>query len=220
MGRFSTQKARQVQQRLANLVDEHDRFINPPRRICGLDVTYLRQEAIGAAVVLNFPGLQMVEQQTIRCQVPIPYIPTLLSFREFPPMSLAFKALENQPDLCFVDAHGRAHPYKLGAASHFGVLHNIPTIGVAKKILCGIVQTRESKYDEIYLENELVGARVNSKKGYNPLFVSVGHRVSLPTAIKMTQACIRKYKLPEPIRLAHNLATKTRRKLIEGDVVE
>ena len=145
MGRFSTQKARQVQQRLANLVDEHDRFINPPRRICGLDVTYLRQEAIGAAVVLNFPGLQMVEQQTIRCQVPIPYIPTLLSFREFPPMSLAFKALENQPDLCFVDAHGRAHPYKLGAASHFGVLHNIPTIGVAKKILCGIVQTRESK---------------------------------------------------------------------------
>ena len=220
MGRFSTQKARQVQQRLANLVDEHDRFINPPRRICGLDVTYLRQEAIGAAVVLNFPGLQMVEQQTIRCQVPIPYIPTLLSFREFPPMSLAFKALETQPDLCFVDAHGRAHPYKLGAASHFGVLHNIPTIGVAKKILCGIVQTRESKYDEIYLENELVGARVNSKKGCNPLFVSVGHRVSLPTAIKMTQACIRKYKLPEPIRLAHNLATKTRRKLIEGDVVE
>jgi len=169
---------------------------------------------------LNFPGLQLIEQRTIRCQAPIPYIPTLLSFREFPPLSLAFKALQNPPDLCFIDAHGRAHPYKLGAASHFGVLHNVPTIGVAKKILCGTVQTHESKFDEIYLEDELVGARVNSKKGYNPIFVSVGHRVSLPTAIKMTQACITKYKLPEPIRLAHNLATETRRKLIVGDAVE
>ncbi|MDO8056448.1 MAG: endonuclease V [Candidatus Hermodarchaeota archaeon] len=220
MGSFSTQKARQVQQRLANLVDEQDHFFNPPQRICGLDVSYLHEEAIGAAVVLNFPGLQLIEQRTIRCQAPIPYIPTLLSFREFPPLSLAFKALQNPPDLCFIDAHGRAHPYKLGAASHFGVLHNVPTIGVAKKILCGTVQTHESKFDEIYLEDELVGARVNSKKGYNPIFVSVGHRVSLPTAIKMTQACITKYKLPEPIRLAHNLATETRRKLIVGDAVE
>ena len=220
MGGFSTRKARQVQQRLANRVDEQDRFLNPPRRICGLDVTYVGSVGIGAAVTLNFPDLQVLEQQTIRCQVPVPYIPTLLSFREFAPFSLVFKALQHQPDLCFIDAHGRAHPYRLGAASHFGVLKNIPTIGVAKRILCGQVRKSQLGFDEIYLGEELIGARVTSKKGYNPIFVSVGHRISLPTAIKMTQSCTTKYKLPEPTRLAHKLATETRRKLIDGDIVE
>ena len=188
MGKFSTRKARQVQQRLATLVTEHDCFPNPPRSICGLDVAYHSSEAIGAAVVLSFPELQLIEQHTIRCQVSVPYIPTLLSFREFPPLSLAFKALQHQPDLCFIDAHGRAHPYKLGAASHFGVLLNVPTIGVAKKILCGTVRKSQLGYDEIYLGDEVIGARVTSKKGYNPIFVSVGHRTSLPTAVEITQS--------------------------------
>ena len=220
MGGFSTRKARQVQQRLAIRVDEHDRFQNPPRRICGLDVAYLGSEAIGAAVALSFPDLQILEQRTIRCPVPVPYIPTLLSFREFSPFSLAFKALQHQPDLCFLDAHGRAHPYKLGAASHFGVLKNVPTIGVAKRILCGQVREGQLGYDEIFLGDDVIGARVTSKKGYNPIFVSIGHRVSLSTAVKMTQLCTTKYKLPEPTRLAHKLATESRRKLKNGDTVE
>jgi deoxyribonuclease V len=220
MGGFSTQNARRVQQRLAKRVDESDCFINPPRKICGIDVAYLSSEAIGAAVVLSFPDLEVLEKQTVRCRVTVPYIPTLLSFREFAPFSLAFKSLQQQPDLCFIDAHGRAHPYKLGAASHFGVIRNVPTIGVAKKILCGTVRKNQPGFDEIYLGNEVIGARVTSKKGYTPIFVSVGHRISLPTAVEMTQSCTTRYRLPEPTRLAHNLATETRHKLKDGDTVE
>ncbi|MFX0169262.1 MAG: deoxyribonuclease V [Candidatus Hodarchaeota archaeon] len=218
--KFSTKKARQVQLRLAQCVNDTDHFLNPPRTICGLDVAYLPSEAIGAAVVLTFPDLQVIEKRLVRCQVPVPYIPTFLSFREYAPLSMVFNTIQHQPDLCFVDAHGQAHPYKLGAASHFGVLKNVPTIGVAKKLLCGEVQKKTAFFDDIYLNNEVIGARVNTKKGCNPIFVSVGHRISLPSAVQITLSCTTKYRLPEPTRLAHNLAKETQQKIKDGDIVE
>ncbi|MFW9986808.1 MAG: deoxyribonuclease V [Candidatus Odinarchaeota archaeon] len=207
---FSTTKARQVQQSLVDYVIEADDFTNPPKYVCGLDVAYLEQTAIGAAVLLSFPELQLLEEKIILAQTTVPYIPTFLSFREYTPLSLAYEALSYTPDLCFIDAHGRAHPRRLGAASHFGVLKKIPTIGVAKRMLCGEIKSNIKAFDEIVLNNEVVGARISTKSGCNPIYVSVGHRISLNTAIDMTLKCITKYRLPEPTRRAHKLATNAR----------
>jgi deoxyribonuclease V len=143
----------------------------------------------------------------------VPYIPTFLSFREYPPLSLAYTALSQKPDLCFVDAHGRAHPRKLGAASHFGVLRDVPTIGVAKSLLCGTINSDSKPFETLILDDEIIGARIVSKPECNPIYISIGHRISLETAVEMTQKCITRYRIPEPTRLAHQMATKERLKL-------
>jgi deoxyribonuclease V len=207
---FSTKRARQVQQSLVNQVIETDDFTIPPQCICGLDVSYLGQTAIGAAVLLSFPELKLLEEKIVVSQTIVPYIPTFLSFREYTSLSLAYEALSYPPDLCFIDAHGRAHPRRLGAASHFGVLKEIPSIGVAKRLLCGEIKSDTESFDKIVLNNEVVGARILSKPRCNPIYVSVGHRISLKTAVDMTLKCVTKYRLPEPTRRAHKLATKAR----------
>lgn len=211
--KFSTRRARQVQESLVSRMIEKDDFKSPIQTVCGLDVAYLRQTAIGAAVLLSFPHLKVLEQKIVYCQTTVPYIPTFLSFREYAPLSLAYASLHNPSDLCFVDAHGRAHPRKLGAASHFGILKDIPTIGVAKRLLCGEIDSTSRTYETVTLDNEVIGARINSKSGCNPIYVSVGHRISLETAVNMTLQCVTKYRLPEPTRHAHQLATKTRLEL-------
>ncbi len=162
---------------------------------------------------MDFPKLELLEQQIVLCKSTVPYIPTFLSFREYAPLSLAYTSLKKIPDLCFVDAHGRAHPQKLGAASHFGVLRDVPTIGVAKKLLCGMIQSSTGSYSNITLNGEIIGASIVSKAGCKPIFVSIGHRISLDSAVKLTQKSLTRYRLPEPIRLAHRLANETRRKL-------
>ena len=211
--KFSTLRAQQVQLNLVNRLIEEDRFPNPPKTVCGLDVSYHEQTAIGAAVLLDFESLELIDQQIVYLQSSMPYIPTFLSFREYPPLSLALNALSETPDLCFIDAHGKAHPRKLGAASHFGVLRDIPTIGVAKSLLCGKIQPESKPFETIILNEEIVGARINSKPGCNPIYISVGHRISLRTAVEITKKCLTRYRLPEPTRLAHRIATKTRLKL-------
>ncbi|MDO8124319.1 MAG: deoxyribonuclease V [Candidatus Hermodarchaeota archaeon] len=211
--KFSTSRARQVQESLVSRMIEKDDLKGPIKTVCGLDVAYLHQTAIGAAVLLSFPQLEVLEQKIVYSHVTVPYIPTFLSFREFSPLSLAYASLQNQSDICFVDAHGRAHPRKLGAASHFGILKDIPTIGVAKRLLCGEINSTSHPYETITLDDEVIGARINSKSGCNPIYVSVGHRISLETAVKMTLQCVTKYRLPEPTRHAHRLATKARLEL-------
>jgi deoxyribonuclease V len=197
---------------VARLVEE-DEFPNPPRTVCGLDVSYYNQTAIGTAILLRFPTLELIEHQIVYTQSTIPYIPTFLSFREYPPLSLAYTALSQKPDLCFVDAHGRAHPRKLGAASHFGVLRDVPTIGVAKSLLCGTINSDSKPFETLILDDEIIGARIVSKPECNPIYISIGHRISLETAVEMTQKCITRYRIPEPTRLAHQIATKERLKL-------
>ena len=211
--KFPTLRAQQVQRILVDRFIEEDEFLNPPRTVCGLDVSYYNQTAIGVAVLLNFPGLTPIENQIVYTKSTVPYIPTFLSFREYPPLSLAYTALSIKPDLCFVDAHGRAHPRKLGAASHFGILRDVPTIGVAKSLLCGAIQYDSPSFETLILDDEVIGARIVSRPGCHPIYISVGHRISLATAVKITQKCITRYRLPEPTRLAHQMATKERLKL-------
>lgn len=211
--RLELSKARQVQARLAARVREENDLPLPPRTVCGLDVAYAGDIAIGAAVLLRYRDLTPINHTLAYCKISVPYIPTFLSFREYPPLSLAFASLSVKPDLCFVDAHGRSHPRRIGAACHFGVLHDIPTIGVAKRLLCGTPQQHAQSWRPIVHQGEIVGAEVITKSGVAPIYVSVGHRITLETAIELTRHCTTHFRLPEPIRQAHNLSTESRRKL-------
>ncbi len=186
--------------------------------MCGLDVSYVGETAIGVAVLLRYKDMKKIDQAVVSCRVVIPYIPTYLSFREYPPLSLAFSSLKRAPDVCFVDAHGRSHPRRFGAACHFGVLRNVPTIGIAKRILCGKTQSSSQLSSSIIHKGEVVGAEITTKTRTNPIFVSVGHRITLETAINLTRHCITNYRLPEPTRQAHQLATEYRRELKSKDV--
>lgn len=212
--RLSIPRARRLQESLVHRIGIKDNLLLPPKTVCGLDVSYTKKTAIGTAVVLEFPSLNLIDQAVVFCKSIVPYIPTFLSFREYPPLSLAYSSLRIKPDLCFVDAHGRSHPRKLGAASHFGILRNIPTIGVAKRLLVGERKTSKNSWIPIVYGDEIVGAEISTKTNAKPIYVSVGHRISLETAIKLTKQCVTKYRLPEPIRRADQLAKDNRRKLI------
>jgi len=213
---FSIERARKAQRLLAQMVVERDDFPNPPRTVGGVDVAYVGEYAIAAAVIVDYNTLTVKERTANIVKVKFPYIPTLLSFRECYPMISAIKKLKELPDIFMVDAQGRLHPFRLGAASHLGVVLNVPTIGVAKKLLCGSIGERKDNWAPIYDKDEIIGAAVWTKKNTKPIFVSVGHRVTLKTAIKITLNMCKKYKLPEPIRQAHITATLERRLVKEG----
>ena len=205
--------ARRVQERLAKRVIESDDLVLPPKTVCGLDVSYQGQTAIGAAVLLSYPDLEEIGHAVALCKVTVPYIPTFLSFREYPPLSLAYGSLSSKPDVCFVDAHGRSHPRRIGAASHFGVLRDVPTVGVAKGILCGHTRQSTDAWPVLVDEEEIIGAELATKPSVRPVYVSVGHRIALGTAVHLTQQCTKNHRLPEPIRLAHLIVTQTRQRL-------
>ncbi|MEX2701619.1 MAG: deoxyribonuclease V [Candidatus Baldrarchaeia archaeon] len=213
---FSIEKARKAQMLLAQKVVEKDDFPCPPQTVGGVDVAYIGNYAVAAAVVVEYDTLSVKEKSVSIVKVKFPYIPTLLSFRECYPMISAIKKLKELPDIFMVDAQGRLHPFRLGAASHLGVVLNIPTIGIAKKLLCGSIGERKDNWAPIYDKNEIIGAAVWTKKNVKPIFVSIGHRVTLKTAIKITLNTCKKYKLPEPIRQAHITATLKKRLVKEG----
>ncbi|RLF17683.1 MAG: endonuclease V [Thermoprotei archaeon] len=208
---FSIERARRSQRILASLVKEVDELPERIRTVGGADIAYKGDIAYGVAVLLDFPSLVVKKYAVSSIKVKFPYIPTLLAFREAGPIIDAVKKLGQFPDILFVDGQGRAHPYRLGLACHVGVVLDIPTIGIAKKKLCGKIGPFKNGWAPIIDNGEVVGAALITKEGCNPIYVSVGHKVSLETAIKLTLKCIRGHKLPEPVRLAHNIATRIRR---------
>jgi len=171
--------------------------------------------SIGAVAVLDYDSLNLVETQTAFCKTRFPYIPTLLSFREIEPAALCIRRLHTQPDLFLVDAHGFAHPYHCGFASHLGLVLRKPTIGVAKSKLIGQVKTGKPKRDVNLIEHDrrIIGAAVTTKRGCKPVYVSVGHMISLETAIKIVKHCARNNRVPEPVLMAHSIATDEKRKI-------
>jgi deoxyribonuclease V len=182
--------------------------------VAGVDVAYLEGTSVGAAAVLDASTLSQVEVQFAHVQTRFPYVPTLLSFREIPPAYSAIKKLNLEPDVFMVDGQGFAHPYGLGFASHLGLLLDKPTVGVAKSLLCGRVeQNAEGGLAPLMYKREIIGAEVVTKQGTKPVYVSVGHRVSLKRATKIVLECTGKYRLPEPIRRAHIAAGEAKRKL-------
>jgi deoxyribonuclease V len=161
---------------------------------------------------LEFPSLSLVEAQVTHRKTQFPYIPGLLAFREISPLSAAIKKLKRQPDVFLVDGHGYAHPNRLGLASHLGLVIRHPTVGVAKKMLCGSVEpSGPDGVARIIDGGEIIGVEVVTQTGRKPIYVSVGHLVSLPRAVAVVKSCIRGYRLPEPLRRAHALATSEKK---------
>ena len=212
---FSIEKARETQLRLSKQIVLEDVLPKKIRLIAGVDVAYVKDLSIGAVAVLDYTSLKLVESQTALCKTRFPYVSTLLSFREIPPTVLSIKKLHLQPDIFLVDAHGFAHPYRCGFASHLGLVVGKPTIGVAKSRLFGEVEGARGKRDVALLKHdkEVIGAVVTTKRGCKPVYVSVGHMVSLETAVKVVKHCARHNRIPEPILKAHELATAEKRKI-------
>jgi len=205
--KFSVEKAHAMQLRLSKQVIRKDMLPKTLPYVAGVDTAYSADVSIGAAVVLDYESLSIVESSRARVKTRFPYIPTLLSFREIPPTLAAIKKLKTQPDVFLVDGQGIAHPYRLGFASHLGLVLNKPTIGVAKSLLCGKVGTfNREDWTPIMDKNEVIGAAV-APRHEKPVYVSVGHMVSLRRAINIVKHCTRTHRIPEPIRAAHELAS-------------
>jgi deoxyribonuclease V len=207
----STEEAIEIQKRLAAQVDEGG-GIGSPSLIAGVDVSGADEEgtARAAIVILDWPDLSLIDTVVAEDMIRFPYIPGLLSFREMPLLIKAFEKLNLVPGLVLVDGQGIAHPRRLGLAAHLGLFLDIPTIGCAKSRLTGIhaeLPGEAQSWTELFDGNEIIGAAVRTKVKTNPLYISIGHRISLPDAIYWTLQCCRKYKLPEPTRLAHRAAS-------------
>ncbi|RME41233.1 MAG: deoxyribonuclease V [Caldilineae bacterium] len=184
----------------------------PVTTIAGVDAGYREGIARAAIVVLRYPSLAVVASAVARRPVAYPYIPGLLTFREGPAVLDALAKLTVTPDLFLFDGQGIAHPRRLGIASHIGVLIDAPSIGCAKSRLCGVYAEPGEKKGSFSLlrhRGETIGAVVRTRTGVKPVFVSIGHRVDLQTAIHYVLACCTRYRLPEPTRLAHRLASGT-----------
>jgi deoxyribonuclease V len=162
--------------------------------------------ATGAVVVLSYPELGVVETKIVRGRLDFPYVPGLLSFRESPLTLAACERLSITPDLFLVDGQGVAHPRRFGLASHLGLLLDRPTIGCAKSLLCGSHETLEAEPGscaEVTDRGEAIGVALRTKLGVKPIYVSIGHKIDLSTAVQWVLKCCRGYRIPEPTRLAH-----------------
>lgn len=181
--------------------------LGPVSRVAGVDMAGLRRGLVRAAAVLvGFPGLDLVEWQVAEAQVAFPYVPGLLAFREAPPVALSLERLSVDPDLLLVDGQGLAHPRRLGIACYLGLMFDIPTIGCAKSRLIGehdTVPDVAGSWRELREGSEVIGAVLRTRTGSAPVYVSIGHKVDLETAIQWVKATCRGHRLPEPLRLAH-----------------
>ena len=182
------------------------------RLVAGVDVDFPnRDTARAAVVVLGFPKLELVEKQVAEIPVTFPYIPGLLAFREAPSCLAAIQKLEHEPNLFIFDAQGYAHPRRMGLATHLGLFLDRPSIGCAKSRLVGRYQmpgNRVGDGSDLIDGDELIGTVVRTKPNTKPLFISVGHNISLDEAVKYVLLCTKRgNRLPETTRFAHKLAS-------------
>jgi deoxyribonuclease V len=204
-------EARRVQEALAPRVIRDDR-LGRVRRVAGVDVGFEeRGKTTRAAVaVLDFPSLEPLDQSIYRCPTRFPYVPGYLSFREVPAVLEALGKLASAPDLLLCDGQGLAHPRRFGLACHLGVLADLPAIGVAKSRLIGeheALPAAKGSWVALTDRDETIGAVLRTRDNVSPLYISIGHRIGLATAIDYVLRCTTRYRLPETTRRAHRLAS-------------
>ncbi|MDD1654561.1 MAG: endonuclease V [Methanomicrobiales archaeon] len=211
-----------IQQRLTARIIIEDRLPRfPPRFIAGADAAYSTDGSLvfGAVAVLHCPDLSPFEVQCAERKVEFPYIPGMFAFREGPALLDAWRRLRTRPDLVIFHGHGIAHPEGCGLASHLGVLLDVPAIGVAGKPL-GIASVNpgplRGDMAPVSVGGRLVGCAVRTREGAREVYVSLGHRISLETAVRIVLATATRYRLPEPLRAAHRHAVACRAGLGKG----
>ena len=208
---LSPEEAIALQKRLAGRVVARNE-LGQVRHVGGVDVGFPGGGDVtrAAIAVLTFPELQVVDVAVAEVPTTFPYIPGLLSFREVPGVLAAWERLRVRPDVLIVDGQGYAHRRRFGIACHLGVWLDVPSVGSAKSLLVGgHADPGEEKGEtaELIHRGELIGAVVRTRRGVKPLYVSIGHKVDLPTAVKLVLDCCTRYRLPEPQRRAHMAAS-------------
>ena len=199
--------ARLLQAELAPLVDSHTP-LPALRTVAAADISYDRGDdtLYAAVVVVDAASLAVVERVSLATRVSFPYVPGLLSFREAPPILQAFARLQTRPDVLITDGQGLAHPRRFGIACHLGLILDLPTVGCGKSRLHGrFDEPGVSRGDRSPLldHDEVIGAVLRSRRGIKPLFVSVGHKADLDSAVALILSLTPRYRVPVPIRLAH-----------------
>jgi deoxyribonuclease V len=185
-----------------------------PRTVAGVDAAFSETHVFGAAVLFTFPGLEPIDEAAVVSEIKFPYVPGYLTFREAPALIRALRLLKAVPDLILVDGQGIAHPRGIGIASHLGVLLDIPTIGCAKSRLIGefcVPAPEKGSWSRLSYHGEIIGAVLRTRENVRPLYVSPGHRVNLRDSLDIVMACLRNYRIPEPLRRADFLSKNEKR---------
>ncbi len=211
-------EARQIQESLCQRVDVTPLpDLSQIKTVAGLDVSYAKEtnRCYAAVVVTRGPDWEPIEQATAMLDATFPYVPGLLSFREGPALIQALSMLKHAPDLFLFDGQGLAHPRRFGLACHLGVLFDHPAVGCAKRRLTGehdIPGNTPGAWTPLRDEqtNELIGAVTRTRRNVKPVYVSIGHQLSLDQAIEIVLQTQTRYRLPEPIRMAHRLSNEIR----------
>lgn len=208
-------EAEALQRLLSEKIVLEDRF-SSLNLIGGVDTSFSKDgKALSVIVIMSFPSMEIIEISHYFTVGPFPYIPGFLSFREGPIIIKAWEKLKIKPDLLLIDGQGYAHPRNLGVASHLGVVLDIPTIGCAKSLLVGSFEEPESlkgSKSPIFYRGKMIGIALRTKDSVKPVFVSPGHKVSFETSVDIVMKTVTRYKIPEPLRYAHQYSKSLLRK--------
>ncbi|MBP8645440.1 MAG: deoxyribonuclease V [Syntrophobacteraceae bacterium] len=211
---LTPKEARSLQEKLASKVCL--RPLPKDFRLLGAaDIAYApsANRLIAVMAIFQWPTLELVESSHVVSNITFPYIPGLLSFREIPPLLLAHRQLKHQPEVLLCDGQGIAHPRRLGLASHLGLCLGIPTVGCAKKRLCGThghLDLLRGNFTPLYLDGDVVSYVYCSRDKVKPLYLSPGHLADLDSSKDLVEQCLGRFRVPEPLRQAHTLASKLR----------
>jgi len=203
-----------IQKKLANRVITKGR-LRKVNLVAGADLAFSpdKSQCIAGVVVWDIRADEVVEQHVVRRKIRFPYVPGLLSFRETPAILSALRKIKHEPDVFMFDGHGYAHPRRFGLACHVGIWIDKPSIGCAKSLLIGDGQQPDRAKGSMSLlthKGERIGMMLRTRDSIKPVYVSVGHRVSLEDAASITLRCCTKYRLPQPTRLADKLVASER----------
>ncbi|MDQ4063376.1 MAG: deoxyribonuclease V [Actinomycetota bacterium] len=212
---LSPGEARRLQGELAPWVVEGPTLnLSRVRYVAGADVSTQGERGYATVVVLSFPELEVVEVQGHEAPLSFPYVPGLLAFREIPLVVAALREIESEVDALILDAHGLAHPRGMGLASHLGLFLDVPTVGCAKTRLVGKHEEpgpEKGRTAKLANRGKVIGKVVRTRKNVSPVYISVGNRIDLGSAVDLVLACCTRYRLPETTREAHNAANRLRR---------
>ena len=205
---FSLTEATSLQNELRHdLINQTD--ISDFTTIAGADISHNKDTDIVYAgiVILNYPQMVVQSYSLVVAKTTFPYIPGFLGFREVPALLQAWEQIPVKPGVVILDGQGITHPRRMGIASHFGLLANHATIGCAKSMLFGhfpeLGTTKFSDSPILSPNNELLGYALRTKNNVNPVYISPGHKMSVPDSLNIMKQCIKQHRIPEPTRMAH-----------------
>jgi deoxyribonuclease V len=212
---LSPAEAKRLQEELASRVVVGPALdLSGVRYVAGADVSTQGDRAYATVVVLEYPGLSLVEVKGFEALLRFPYVPGLLSFREIPPIVGALEKVETSVDALILDAQGLAHPRRMGLATHLGLFLDVPTVGCAKSRLVGSYEEpgiEKGSATDLVHRGEVVGKVLRTRERVSPVYVSVGNGIDLRSSVDLVLVCTTRYRLPESTRQAHNAANRLRR---------